>query len=49
VTSVIIRATATVSKPFRQYLSNQTGKHEIKEVQKTAILCTAHIMRKLLM
>ena len=33
----------------RQYLSNIPGKHEIKELQTTAILDTAHILRKLLM
>ena len=26
-----------------------TGKHEVKELQKTAILGTAHILRKVLM
>ena len=29
-------------------LSNIPGKHEIKELQKTAILDTAHILRKVL-
>jgi len=46
---VIIGATGTISKPFRKYLSNIPGKHEIKELQKTAILGTAHILRKVLM
>jgi hypothetical protein len=36
----------TISKPFRKYLSNTSGKHEIEELQKTAILGTAHILRK---
>jgi len=49
VISVIIKATGTVSKSLRQYLSNVPGKHEIKELQKTAILCTAHILREVLM
>ena len=40
--SVIIGATGTISKSLRQYLSNITGKSEIKELQKTAILGTAH-------
>jgi len=31
---VIIGATGTISKSLRQYLSNVTGKHEIKELQK---------------
>jgi len=39
---VIIGATGTVSKSFRKYVSNTPGKHEIKELQKTAILGTAH-------
>jgi hypothetical protein len=42
-------AIGTISKSLRQYLSNITGKHEIKELQKTAILGTAHIVRKVLM
>jgi hypothetical protein len=42
---VITGATGTISKSLRQYLSNIQGKHEIKELQKTAILCTAHILR----
>jgi hypothetical protein len=36
-------------KSFRKYLSNIPGKHEVKELQKTAILGTAHILRKVLM
>jgi hypothetical protein len=35
-------ATGTISKSFGQYLSNELGKHEIKELQKAGILCTAH-------
>jgi hypothetical protein len=31
---VIIRATRTISKSLRQYLSNIPGKHEIKELKK---------------
>jgi len=46
---VITVATGTVSKSFRPYLSNIPGKHEIKELQKTATLCTAHILREVLM
>jgi hypothetical protein len=37
------------SKTFRKYVSNLPGKHEVKELQKTAILGTAHILRKVLM
>ena len=47
--SVIIGATGTISKSFRKYVSNIPGKHEVKELQKTAILGTAHILRKVLM
>jgi hypothetical protein len=46
---VIIVATGTISKLLRQYLSNLPGKQEIKELQKTAILGTAHILWKVLM
>jgi len=45
----IIGATGTISKSFRKYVSNIPGKHEVKEIQKTAILGTAHILRKVLM
>jgi hypothetical protein len=40
---VIIGETGTISESFRKYLSNIRGKHEIKELQKTAILGRAHI------
>jgi len=46
---VIIGATGAVSKSFRKYVSNIPGKHEVKELQKTAILGTAHILREVLM
>ena len=46
---VIRQATGTISKSFRKYLSNIPGKHEIKELQKTAILGTAHTLWKVLM
>jgi hypothetical protein len=42
-------ATGTISKSPRQYLSNIPGKHEIKELQKTAVLGTAHVLREVLM
>ena len=45
---VIIGATGTISKSFRKYVSNVPGNHEVKELQKTAILGTAHILRKVL-
>jgi len=46
---VIKGATGTISKSFRKYVSNIPGKHEVEELQKTAILGTAHILRKVLM
>jgi hypothetical protein len=46
---VIIRATGTISKSFRKYLSNVPGNHEVKELQITAILGTAHVLRTVLM
>jgi len=49
VISVIIGATGTISKSFKIYMSNIPGKHEIKELQKTVILGTGHILRKVLM
>jgi hypothetical protein len=49
VTPVIIEATGTISISFRKYLSSVPGKHDIKELQKTAILATAHTLREVLM
>jgi hypothetical protein len=45
---VIIGANETISKSFRKYVSNIPGNHEVKELQKTAILDTAHILCKVL-
>ena len=45
---VIIGATGTISISFIKYISNIPGNHEVKELQKTAILGTAHILRKVL-
>jgi hypothetical protein len=45
---VIIGATGTISKSFRKYVSNIPGNHDVKELQKTVILGTAHILRKVL-
>ena len=41
---VITEATGTVSEALSQYWSNIPRKHEIKELQKTAILVTVHIL-----
>ena len=46
---VIIGVTGTISKSFRKYVSNIPGKHEVKELQKTAISGTEHILQKVLM
>jgi hypothetical protein len=37
----IARATGTISKSLRQYLNSVPGKHDIKELQKAALLGTA--------
>ena len=42
---VIIEATGT----FRKYVSNIPGNHDVKELEKTATLGTAHILRKVIM
>ena len=47
--TVIIGETATIPKSLRQCLSNVPRKHEIKELQKTDILGTAHILQRVLM
>jgi hypothetical protein len=45
---VIIGAIGTISKAFRKYTSDIPGNHEVRELQKTAILGTVHILRKVL-
>jgi hypothetical protein len=45
---IIIGVTGTISKSFRKYVSNIPGNHEVRELQKTATLGTAHIIRKVL-
>ena len=45
---VIIGATGTISKSFRKCISNIPGNHEVRELHKTAVLGTAHILRKVL-
>jgi hypothetical protein len=45
---VVIGATGTISKSFRKYVSNIPGNRDVRELQKTAILDTAHILRKVL-
>ena len=45
---VIIGATGTISISFSKYVSDVTGNHDVKQLQKIAILSTAHILRKVL-
>lgn len=46
--AAVATTTTTISKSFRHYLSNIPEKHEIKELQKTVTLGTAHILQKVL-
>jgi hypothetical protein len=46
VTPALTVATDIISKSVSQYLSNIPEKHEIKGVQKTAIMGTAHTLHK---
>jgi hypothetical protein len=46
---VIIQVIRTSSKSFRKYLNNTPGKRNPKELQKTSILDTAHLLWKALM
>jgi hypothetical protein len=45
---VIIGATGTISKSLRKYAGNIPGNHEVKELQKTAVMGTAHMLRQVL-
>jgi hypothetical protein len=45
---VIIEATGIVTKNLRKNLEAVPGKHSINSLQKTAILGTSHIIRKVL-
>jgi hypothetical protein len=45
---VIIGATGTISKSFRKYANTIPGNHDVRELQKTAILGTAQLLRKVL-
>jgi hypothetical protein len=48
VITIIIGATGTISKKIKKYVSNTPENHEVRELQKTAIVGTAHILRKVL-
>ena len=45
---VVIEVTGNISKSFRKHVSNIPGCHDVKELQKTAILGTALILWKVL-
>jgi hypothetical protein len=45
---VIIAATGIVSKHLQKYLETIPGQHSVDSLQKTAILGTSHIIRKVL-
>ena len=45
---VVTGATGTIFKSFRKYMNDIPGNHDVKELQKRAILGTAHILRKVL-
>jgi hypothetical protein len=49
VISVINGATGTISKSFRKHVGNIPGNHDVRAIQKTAILGTARMLRKVLM
>jgi len=48
IVQVIIGATGIVTRSLRKNLEAVPGKHSIDSVQKTAILGTSHIIRKVL-
>jgi hypothetical protein len=45
---IIIGKSGTISKSFRKYVSGIPENYEVRELQKRAILGTAHILRKVL-
>ena len=48
ITPVIIGATVIVTRSLRKNLEAVPGRHSIDSLQKTAILGTSHIIRKVL-
>jgi len=46
--AVIIGATGIVTRSLRKHLETIPGKHSIDSLQKTAVLGTSHIIRKVL-
>jgi hypothetical protein len=49
VVALIIGATGRVTKDLKKNLTAVSGKHSIDSLQKTAILGTSHIIRKVLL
>jgi hypothetical protein len=45
---VIIGVTGIVTRGLKQYLGTIPGKHSIDSIQKTGVLGTSHIIRKVL-
>jgi hypothetical protein len=45
---VITGATGIVTKGLKRYLETIPGKHSIDSLQRTAVLGTSHILRKVL-
>jgi hypothetical protein len=45
---IIIGATGAISKSCRKYVSDIPGNHDVKALQKTVILGSANILRKVL-
>ena len=45
---VIMGVTGIVTRSLRKYLETVPGKHSIDSLQKTAIIGTSHIIRKVL-
>jgi hypothetical protein len=43
---VLTRADGNLSKSFSKYLSHIPGEHEVKKLHQTAVLGTAHLLRK---
>jgi hypothetical protein len=46
---LITGVTGTISKSFRKYVSTIPGNHDVRELQKTVILGTAHTLPQVLM
>jgi hypothetical protein len=46
---VMAQAAGTISKSLRKHLSNTPGRYESKELQKSSILASPHILQKVLM